>query len=87
MHFRKIKRQQMEAYINELLETDSEGNTLMIADILSSGVNIEEKTELRINLQKLYKYIEEELDDREREIICKRYGIRDGMGYVCEAMT
>lgn len=87
MHFRKIKRQQSEVYINEPLETDSEGNTLTIADILSSGVNIEEETELRINSQKLYKYIEDELDDREREIICKRYGIRDGRGYVCEAMT
>ena len=87
MHFRKIKRQQSEVYINEPLETDSEGNTLTIADILSSGVNIEEETELRINSQKLYKFIEEELDDREKEIICKRYGIRDGRGYVSEAMT
>ena len=87
MHFRKIKHQLTEVYINEPLETDSEGNTLTIADILSSGVNIEEETELRINSQKLYKYIEEELDGREREIICKRYGIRNGRGFVCEAMT
>ena len=54
MHFRKIKRQQSEVYINEPLETDSEGNTLTIADILASNVNIEEETELRINSQKLY---------------------------------
>ena len=87
MHFRKIKRQQSEVYINEPLETDSEGNTLTIADILASNVNIEEKTELRINSQKLYRYIDEELDEREKEIICKRYGIRDGRGCVCEAMT
>ena len=87
MHFRKIKRQQSEVYINEPLETDSEGNTLTIADILASNVNIEEETELRINSQKLYRYIDEELDEREKEIICKRYGIRDGRGYVCEAMT
>ena len=87
MHFRKIKRQQTEVYINEPLETDSEGNTLTIADILASNVNIEEETELRINSQKLYRYIDEELDEREKEIICKRYGIRDGRGYVCEAMT
>ena len=53
MHFRKIKRQQSEVYINEPLETDSEGNTLTIADILASNVNIEEETELRINSQKL----------------------------------
>ena len=87
MHFRKIKRQQSEVYINEPLETDSEGNTLTIADILASNVNIEEETELRINSQKLYQFIEEELDEREKEIICKRYGIRDGRGFVCEAMT
>lgn len=87
MHFRKIKRQQSEVYINEPLETDSEGNTLTIADILASNVNIEEETELRINSQKLYRYIDEELDEREKEIICKRYGIRDGSGFVCEAMT
>ena len=87
MHFRKTKRQQSEVYINEPLETDSEGNTLTIADILASNVNIEEETELRINSQKLYRYIDEELDEREKEIICKRYGIRDGRGFVCEAMT
>ena len=87
MHFRKIKRQQSEVYINEPLETDSEGNTLTIADILASNVNIEEETELRINSQKLYRYIDEQLDEREKEIICKRYGIRDGRGFVCEAMT
>ena len=87
MHFRKIKRQQSEVYINEPLETDSEGNTLTIADILASNVNIEEETELRINSQKLYRYIDEELDEREKEIICKRYGIHDGRGFVCEAMT
>ncbi len=87
MHFRKIKRQLTEVYINEPLETDSEGNTLTIADILSSGVNIEEETELRINSQKLYKFIAEELDEREREIICKRYGIRDGRGYAGKALT
>ena len=87
MHFRKIKRQQSEVYINEPLETESEGNTLTIADILASNENIEEETELRINSQKLYRYIDEELDEREKEIICKRYGIRDGRGFVCEAMT
>ena len=87
MHFRKIKRQLTEVYINEPLETDSEGNTLTIAGILSSGVNIEEETELRINSRKLYRFIAEELDEREREIICKRYGIRNGRGYAGKALT
>jgi len=87
MHFRKIKRRQNEVYINEPLETDSEGNTLTIADILSSSINVEEEAELRINSHMLYKYIAEELDEREREIICKRYGIRNDKGIFCDAMT
>ncbi len=32
---------------------------------------MEQLAELKINSEKLYRYIEEELDDREREIICK----------------
>lgn len=87
MHFRKIRRQQTEVYINEPLETDSEGNTLTIADILSSNINVEEEAELRINSARLYRFIAEELDEREQEIICKRYGIRDKNGNFCDAKT
>ncbi len=87
MYFRKIKHQLTEVYINEPLETDSEGNTLSLADIYSSDVNIEEDTFLKINSEKLYRFIEEELDEREREIICKRYGIRAADGTVCKPLT
>ena len=87
MYFRKIKHQMTEVYINEPLETDSEGNALTIADIYSSDVNIEEDVALKINSEKLYRFIGEELDDREREIICKRYGIRSPDGSVCKPLT
>lgn len=87
MYFRKIKHQLTEVYINEPIESDAEGNALTIADIFSSGVNVEEDVELKIDSEKLYRFIEEELDDREREIICKRYGIPDKNGRVCQPLT
>ena len=87
MHFRKIKHKKDEVLFTEPIDCDAEGNSLTIEDIYSSDVNIEQTAELKINSEKLYKFISEELDGREREIICKRYGIVDKDGYVCEPMT
>ncbi len=87
MHFRKIKHQMTEVYLGDPIESDSEGNTLTIADIFNSGVNVENDVELKINSEKLYRYIREELTDREREIICRRYGVPDLNGAVCKPQT
>lgn len=87
MHFRKIKHQLTEVYINDPIESDSEGNSLTLADIFSSNVNVEKDVELKIYLEKLYCYIKEELTDREREIICKRYGVPDLDGSLCKPLT
>ena len=87
MHFRKIKHQLTEVYINDPIESDSEGNALTLADIFSSNVNVERDVELKIYLEKLYRYIKEELTDREREIICKRYGVPNIDGSLCKPLT
>lgn len=87
MHFRKSKHRLTELYINEPIESDAEGNALTIADIFSSSVNVEQETELKIDSEKLYRFIDEELDVREREIICRRYGIPDKDGSVCKPQT
>ncbi len=55
--------------------------------IFASSINVEQLAELKINSEKLYRYIEEELDDREREIICKRYGVPNTDGSLCKPMT
>lgn len=87
MYFRKIKHQLTEISISEPIDSDSEGNALTLADIFSSDINIEEDVLLKINSEKLYRFIEEELDEREREIIAKRYGIPDKDGKVCKPLT
>ncbi len=87
MHFRKIKHQLTEVSISEPIDSDSDGNALTLADICSSDINLEEDVLLKINSEKLYRFIDEELDDREREIIARRYGIPDKDGKVCKPLT
>ena len=87
MYFRKMKHKQTELYISEPIESDSEGNALTIEDIISSNINVEQIAELKIDSERLYRFILEELDEREREIICKRYGVADVDGSVCRPMT
>lgn len=87
MHFRKIKHQQTELYINDPIENDGEGNALTLADIFSSDVNVENEVELKIYSEKLYQFMSEELTEREREIICKRYGVANSDGKVCKPLT
>lgn len=87
MHFRKIKHRMNELYINDPIECDPEGNALTIADIYNSGVNVENDVELKIDSEKLYRFMNEELTPREREIICKRYGVSNVDGSVSRPLT
>ncbi|MGN0679133.1 MAG: sigma-70 family RNA polymerase sigma factor [Oscillospiraceae bacterium] len=87
MYFRKIKHQQNDMSISDPIDCDLEGNSLTIEDIFASNINVEQLTELKIDSEKLYRFIEEELDDRECEIICKRYGVRNIDGSLCKPMT
>lgn len=83
MHFRKIKHQQTEVYMNEPMDSDKDGNEVTMADIFCDPVNVEELAALNINTERLYRYIDEELDEREKEILTKRYGLT-GTGYKVE---
>ena len=87
MYFRKIKKQQTEVYMNEPIDTDKDGNQITIADIFSDPANIADEVDLLINFKKLYQYINESLDEREKLIISKRYGLNTGEYGMVKAMT
>lgn len=75
MHLRKIASQKIEVSLDEPLNTDWDGNELMLADVLGSDVDeisreIEEDDEKRI-----LREIIENLPEREREIIDMRFGL------------
>lgn len=75
MYFRKIKHKSNEVYMNEPIDTDKNGNELTIADIFKDDVCVDDEVDLRINMERLYKAIDTVLDERERLIISKRYGL------------
>ncbi len=75
MHLRKISSQKIEVSLDEPLNTDWDGNELMLADVLGSDVDeisreIEEDDE-----KKILRQIIESLPEREREIIDMRFGL------------
>ena len=71
----------------EPIDTDKDGNQITIADIFSDPVNIADEVDLLINFKKLYTFINESLDEREKQIISKRYGLNTGNGDAIKAMT
>lgn len=75
MHLRKTSKQKNEISLEEPLNTDSDGNELVLADILSCDSdsvtkNLEQTTEREL----LYKCLSK-LNDREKEIISLRFGL------------
>lgn len=78
MHFRSLKKSSSEVFFGEALDTDKDGNTLNLSDILSDGSDIVEEVDLKINSERLRRYVTELLDPRERQIITLRYGLGGG---------
>ncbi len=87
MYFRKIRHKSSEVYMNEPIDTDKNGNELTIADIFKDDVCVDDEVELRINMEKLYKLVGTVLDDRERLIISKRYGLVCADGTVSKPLA
>ncbi len=87
MYFRKIKHKQTEIYLDSPIEVDKDGNPLTIADIFKDLTDVSKEVDLRLDLQKLYRYINETLDERERLIIYNRYGLNSTKGVPNKAMT
>ncbi len=75
MHFRGLKKSSQDISLNEAIDTDKDGNPLSLFDILSTDDDIFDSLNDKLNLSKLYDYIEAELDDREKRVITLRYGL------------
>lgn len=59
----------------EPIDTDKDGHPLTLMDVIAQDDTILEDLDLKINAEKLYRFIRESLDDREKEIIEWRYGL------------
>jgi len=78
MMLRSGKRLAKEVYLYEPIGSDREGNEINLLDIIEDAeVDIVENIVLEDDIKKLYCMIDEVLTDREREIICLRYGLKN----------
>lgn len=75
MHFRNNKKYSQDVYISDPIDTDKNGNTLTLIDIIADDSNIEDEIDTKIKVQKLRQILETTLDNRELEIIKMRYGL------------
>ncbi len=75
MFFRSQKKANQEVSLSETIDVDRDGNPLTYIDIISDDEDIPEDLDRKMNVEKLKKAILSTLDDREREIICLRYGL------------
>ncbi len=75
MYFRSKKKNSQEISISEPIDIDSEGNPLTLIDIISRDDDIADDIDLKIKSEKLYRFIEEIKDEREKTIIILRYGL------------
>lgn len=75
MYFRSRKKASQDISINEPIDSDSEGNPLTLMDIISVDDTIADDINDKIMAKKLYDFIEELDDEREKTIIVLRYGL------------
>lgn len=81
MHLRKVSSMRTELSFDEPLNTDWDGNELLLSDVLGTDYDevsrpLEEDTERRILLESV-----DRLSERERQIISLRFGLRGGQEY------
>ncbi|MDR0930746.1 MAG: RNA polymerase sporulation sigma factor SigK [Clostridiales bacterium] len=76
MVIRADKKHMGEVSLDEPIGYDSEGKDVTLIDVVSDGSrDISEEIHLKLEMKKVYKLMETELDDRERQIIAMRYGL------------
>ena len=77
MYFRSQKKCSQDISINEPIDSDGEGNPLTLMDIISVEDTIADDIDDKITFAKLYRYVDELKDEREKTIIIMRYGLYD----------
>ncbi len=75
MYFRATKKQGCEVSLSEPIDSDKDGNALSLLDVISSDDNMLEEIDLSDQQIRLYRYMAEALEERERDILFMRYGL------------
>ncbi|MCQ2470866.1 MAG: RNA polymerase sporulation sigma factor SigK [Clostridia bacterium] len=77
MYFRSQKKNSQDISVNEPIDTDNEGNPLTLIDLISTEDTILDDIFLVSMSKKLYEFIEEIDNERDKTIIFMRYGLNN----------
>ena len=75
MYFRGLKKTAQDVYISDPIETDKDGNTLTLTDVITDNSDIVEDLDLKFKLEQLKEFLKDTLTPRELTIIRLRYGL------------
>ena len=75
MFFRSGRKSAQDVSLNEPIDTDKEGNALTILDTMAVDDTIVESIDTKMKSEKLYRFLQSSLTPREREVVCRRYGL------------
>ena len=74
MQFRASKKSQNDISIQEPIESDREGNSLTLNDVVADTLDIRDEYERKEEVEELY-HVVNLLSGRDRQIIIMRYGL------------
>ena len=77
MHFRGQKKLAGEVSLSDSIDTDKDGNSLSLMDVISVDDNMLEELDTRDACRKVRQCVDSCLTERERMVIIRRYGLDD----------
>lgn len=75
MYFRSRRKSAQDVSMSDPIDTDPEGNPLTLSEILYTDDTIADDLDRKVKTEQLRRYVREIRDEREREIIIRRYGL------------
>ena len=77
MHFRAQKKLAGEVSLADSLDGDDDGSSLSLMDVIAVDDNMLEELDTRDACRRVRRCVDACLDDRERRVIVRRYGLDD----------
>lgn len=75
MHFRAQRKSASDVSLSDYIETGQDGAALSLMDVVSEDSDLFEQLSTREDIQRLRAYMDQVLDDRERQVLTLRYGL------------
>lgn len=75
MHFRSLKKTAQDVSFSDSIDTDKDGNTLTLGDIIAIDSDIAEEIDTKFKIKRLSEVFPKVLNDREKQILTFRFGL------------